>query len=176
MQLATHSTKPKAAHPFAVLVALALLLTALAASGCGAAATPGAGAPKTPVSGASTPATGGVAAASDVQTCLECGTKKMPAKVAGEPSVQGGIQHVSVAIVDGRYYPNTITASSSMPIQVLFAGKAKGCLAKPKFGSLNKSVDITTSGAGTIDLGTRKPGVYEFSCGMGMNKGTITVQ
>ena len=115
-------------------------------------------------------------AVSDVQVCAECAKKGMPARVRGTATVKGAVQVIDVAIVNGTYEPNVITAQAGLPTQVVFAGKAKGCLAKPTFKSLGKSADVTTSGTATIDLGTLKPGVYTFTCSMGMNAATITVQ
>jgi hypothetical protein len=62
-----------------------------------------------------------------------------------------------------------------MPVGATFSGGAKGCLAHPTFKSLGKKADVTT-GSGSVDLGTLKPGVYQFSCGMGVNVGSITVR
>jgi plastocyanin domain-containing protein len=111
-----------------------------------------------------------------VQTCLECATKNMPAMVPGSAQVVNGVQVVSIAIEGGTYVPNKIAVKAGMPVQVVFAGSAKGCLAKPMFKSLGKSGDVTTSGTATIDLGALPKGTYKFTCAMGMNAGSIIVQ
>lgn len=113
---------------------------------------------------------------SDVQTCLECDAKKMPMKVVGQPVVENGVQVVDIKIEGGTYVPNAITVKADMPVRVVFTGKAKGCLAKPMFASLGKKADLTSSGSATFDLGALKPGTYKFTCGMGMNVGSILVQ
>jgi plastocyanin domain-containing protein len=120
--------------------------------------------------------TGSVVGASGVQVCAECSGKGMPAKVEGAATVVDGVQVVDVAIVNGTYAPNVITARAGMPIRVVFTGKAEKCLAKPTFKSLGKNGDVTGTGRATIDLGSLAPGVYEFTCSMGMNAGTITVE
>jgi plastocyanin domain-containing protein len=127
---------------------------------------------------ATTPAStvGTVTPVSDVQVCAECAGKRMPAKFEGTATVKNGVQVIDVAIVEGTYAPNVITAQAGMETQVVFTGRAKGCLAKPTFKALGKSADVTASGTATIDLGTLKPGVYKFTCGMGMNAATITVR
>jgi plastocyanin len=170
---------PKTHRSFRGLVVAAavgaLVLTGIAASGCSTAASEK---PATPVasnqaaSKPSMPAT--VTTASDVQTCLECGTKKMPAMAKGTATVENGVQIVNIAIEGGTYVPNTIAVKAGMPVKVVFTGKAKGCLAKPTFKALDKKLDLTTAGSGTIDLGSVKAGTYKFTCGMGMNGGTIT--
>jgi plastocyanin len=119
---------------------------------------------------------GTVTTASDVQTCGQCNKQGMPPRVAGTPAVENGVQVVSVGFVNGYYSPNRITVASGMPVRVVFTGKAKGCLAKPMFKSLDKKADVTTTGSATIDLGTLRPGTYTFTCAMGMNAGTITVR
>jgi hypothetical protein len=160
------------------VLAIALAATAVMIAGC--ASTPTASAPSSPASTVATappqsaPET--ATAASDVQVCAECAGKGMPAKVIGTATVKGGVQVVDVAIVNGTYAPNAITAQAGLPTQVVFTGKAKGCLAKPTFKALGKSGDVTATGSATIDLGTLKPGVYKFTCAMGMNAATITVQ
>jgi len=94
--------------------------------------------------------------------------------VKGAATVENGVQVVNIAIEGGTYVPNNITVKAGMPVKVVFTGKAKGCLAKPMFKSLDKKLDLTNSSTGTIDLGTVKAGAYKFTCGMGMNAGTIT--
>jgi plastocyanin len=118
----------------------------------------------------------GVVGASGVQLCSECAGKGMPAKVTGSATVVDGVQVVDVQIVNGTYAPNVITAKAGVPIRVVFTGNAEKCLAKPTFKSLGKSGDVTGTGSATIDLGTLSPGTYEFTCSMGMNAGTITVE
>lgn len=151
-------------------------MSGLVASGCTTAAgEKAATAPATASQPAATPSMPATATtASDVQTCLECGTKKMPAMVKGAAAVENGVQIVNIAIEGGTYVPNTISVKAGMPVKVVFTGKAKGCLAKPTFKALGKKLDLTTAGSGTIDLGSVKAGTYEFTCGMGMNAGKIT--
>lgn len=157
-----------------------LALVAVAASGCTASQkAPAASAPAAASAPGAQPAAQKMAntsAASDVQTCFECGTKKMPMKVVGQPTVENGTQVVDIKITGGTYAPSSITVKAGMPVKVVFTGRAKGCLAKPTFASLGKKADLTTSGSATFDLGVLKPGTYKFTCGMGMNAGEIVVQ
>ena len=159
------------------VLAIALVASTVLVFGC--AVTPSASAPASPTSAVATVApstTGTATAASDVQVCTECSGKGMPAKLKGTATVKGGIQVIDVAIVNGAYAPNVITAQAGIETQVVFTGKAKGCLAKPTFKSLGKSGDLTTTGMATVDLGVLTRGVYKFTCAMGMNASTITVQ
>ena len=158
-------------------LAVALIVVAVFVFGC--ASTPSASAPASPTSAVATVSPSAVVtvtAVSDVQVCAECAGKGMPARFDGTATVKGGVQVIDVAIVNGTYAPNVITAQAGMETQVVFTGKAKGCLAKPTFKSLGKSGDVTATGMATVDLGVLKPGVYKFTCAMGMNASTITVQ
>jgi plastocyanin domain-containing protein len=119
---------------------------------------------------------GSVSTTSGVQTCAQCGGKGAPPKVVGEAVTQDGVQIVNVGIVNGYYSPNAFTVKAGMPVRVVFTGKASGCLANPTFASLGKKVDFADTGSATVDLGTLKPGIYKFTCAMGMNAGTITVK
>jgi hypothetical protein len=169
-----------------VLIACALVVTATALSACGSSSGTGYGmkpsgsAPVVAVSGktamAGTSATDTGTTDPSVQTCGVCGGKGMPKTIVGIAAVKNGIQVISIAIQGGYYVPNHITAKSGMPIQVVFSGKAKGCIAKPMFKSLGKSGNLTSTGTATLDLGTLKPGAYAFSCAMGMGDGLVTVQ
>jgi plastocyanin len=167
-----------------ILCIAATLLLALA--GCSSASGPAGrvspmGAAST---GATTPAGGNGMAAKNatanpnVQTCLACDKKIMPTPVLGSVQTSGGAQLIEVAIKGNTYTPNRFTAKAGVPVNVTFTvdGKpAKGCLSKPTFKSLGKSVQIT-SGSKSVALGNLKPGVYEFTCSMGMNAGRIVVQ
>jgi hypothetical protein len=115
-------------------------------------------------------------ASAGVQTCGECDGSGAPKATAGAATLENGIQTVSVAIVGGYYVPNRITGTAGVPVRVVFTGAAKGCVAKPTFKSLGKSGDMNGTGTVTLDLGTLAAGTYEWTCAMGHNKGTITLQ
>lgn len=157
---------------FALVVTLAALLCVAAiAAGCTAAPSKPAQSPT-----ATQPSAEATPAGTTAQLCGECGGLGMPPKVVGTATDESGVQVLNVGIVDGFYAPNDFTVKAGQPVKVVFTGSAKGCVAKPKFAELGKQVDITSSGSGAIDLGTLEAGTYNFTCGMGMNKGTITVQ
>ena len=111
-----------------------------------------------------------------IDPCYGCSGKGTPPVVEGKATIENGKQVVRVKIVNGYYSTNRITAQAGMPIKVVFTGKAKDCIGKPKFGSLGKQIDIRQTGRGTIDLGTLSPGNYRFTCGMGGTPGSISVQ
>lgn len=110
-----------------------------------------------------------------VQTCSNCAGKGMAPTVAGEAATEAGVQVLKIGVKDGYYSPNEFTVKAGMSVKVVFSGKAKGCLANPKFPGLGKKADFT-SGTATLDLGTLKIGVYQFACGMDMVGGKVIVQ
>ena len=111
-----------------------------------------------------------------VPSCYECSGKGKPPITEGTANTEDGVQVVNVRVVNGYYSPNKITVKAGTPVKVIFTGKTKDCVGKPKFGSLGKQVDIRKTGTGTIDLGPLSAGTYTFSCGMDVNQGTITAQ
>lgn len=152
----------------------AMLLLAATVAGCAMASSP-----RTSMVGSTRPSsisgsTGRLVPASNVQTCLTCDQGKMPVKVEGHAMLENGVQVLSIAIQGGTYVPNTFAVKAGVPVKVVFAGRAKGCLAKPTFKSLGKQVDLTDTDTGAVVLGPLAPGTYKFTCAMGMNGGTIT--
>jgi hypothetical protein len=113
-----------------------------------------------------------------VQKCSACITGKEPTPTAGTVEDVSGAQVVHVGIVGGYFTPNRFKVKAGTPVKVVFKvdGKpASGCVSKPTFKSLNKTVTVT-QGEQTLELGALTPGTYEFGCAMGANKGSIVVQ
>jgi hypothetical protein len=173
----------------ALVAGVLVCLTALFVAGCSAATGPsselkmpgaagsGAGSGAQMASN-STSSKMGMKADPNAQTCAACNTGKEPTLTVGTTENVGGTQVVRVGIVGGYYSPNEFTVKAGAPVKVVFKvdGKpAKGCVSKPTFKSLNKTVTVTR-GEQTLDLGALSPGTYEFTCAMGANKGRIVVQ
>ena len=158
---------------------LALLLTACGTKSAGTAGmkVPDSGSAQpehapvdaTPVSDTTTDGAG-------AQTCATCAGKGMAPMIEGTAVAEGGAQVLKVGIVNGYYSPNQFKVKSGMPIKVVFAGDAKGCLAQPQFKSLGKKGDLSKGGTATIDLGVLPVGTYPFSCGMDMTGGKLVVE
>lgn len=89
--------------------------------------------------------------------------------------VQDGVQVVEIGLRDGYYAPNQFTVKAGMPVTVVFSGNAEGCLAEPEFADLGVKGDFS-SGTVTLELGVLEPGTYAFTCSMGVNEGTVTVE
>ncbi len=170
----TRSRSTMTARRTSTLVAIGAVLLATMVAGCTMASSQ-----RMRTVGSTRPAamsgsTGRVVPASNVQTCLTCDQGKMPATVEGHATLENGVQVLSIAIRGGTYVPNTFAVKAGVPVKVVFAGRAKGCLAKPTFKSLGKQVDLTATDTGSVVLGPLAPGTYKFTCAMGMNGGTIT--
>jgi uncharacterized cupredoxin-like copper-binding protein len=160
---------------WALFVVLAAALFAIALGGCAWTATPGAVASGTPAN----PATKmDKTIDPNYQQCTACITSKEPTPTVGTVAVMDGTQVVRISIVGGYYSPNQFTVKAGMPVRAVFKvdGKpAKGCVSKPTFKSLNKTVTVT-QGEQVLDLGVLSPGTYEFSCAMGADVGRIVAE
>jgi hypothetical protein len=155
----------------AALAALGLMAAlSLALPGCGSSAVQGAAeSPTAMMSGGAL-----TGASTDLQTCATCAGGTAP-QVFGKAKTVNGVQVVDISVKGGFYSPNDITVTAGKPVTVVFTGRAKGCLSKPMFTSLNMKADFT-SGKATLNLGTLKAGTYQFTCGMKMPGGKIVAQ
>ncbi|KGF73886.1 hypothetical protein DO97_05875 [Neosynechococcus sphagnicola sy1] len=89
---------------------------------------------------------------------------------------QSDIQTVTIT-VDGGYQPDYVVVKVGQPLRLQFRRQdANSCLEEiqlPDFGiSAHLPMNVTTS----IELTPQQPGEYPFTCGMGMYRGTISVQ
>ena len=110
------------------------------------------------------------------QICASCwGDGSPDPQTTGAPVVEDGVQVLKVGLASGYYQPNNFTVQASMPVTVVFTGNAEGCLAEPELPELGLKADMS-GGSATVALGSLKPGKYSFTCSMGVNEGTITVQ
>jgi hypothetical protein len=159
--------------PLTIVVAGLLVL---AVAGCSAASGQNAMASGAPSGQAKPMMMGGANTDPSVPSCYECSKKRKPPVTEGTSTVENGMQVVNIKVVNGYYVPNKVIVRAGMPTKVVFSGKTKDCVGKPKFGSLNKQVDIRKTGSGTIDLGSLSAGTYTFTCGMDVNEGSIIAQ
>jgi len=91
-------------------------------------------------------------------------------------SAANGVQEFTV-IVDGGYAPAALVAQAGLPLRLVFDRRdSSSCseeIVLPAFGVRR----FLPSGARTtIDLPAPEAGQYEFTCGMGMLRGTLTVE
>lgn len=87
-----------------------------------------------------------------------------------------GTQELTV-IVDGGYSPAALLARAGVPLRLTFDRRdTAGCseeVVLPDFGIRRF---LPTGARTAIELPAPGPGKYEFTCGMGMLRGTLTVE
>jgi hypothetical protein len=135
------------------------------------AATPGgapaAGAPQSGPAGASAVAPAGAG-------CACCGGGGSSAVLAGEASVEGGVQRITVDASTGSWAPNEIVLKAGVPAEITFT-QGTGCLAQVVFSDLGLSADLTNGGA-VVRIPALGAGEHRFSCGMSMVFGRLVVR
>ncbi len=91
------------------------------------------------------------------------------------PGASGpGVQHFDVSLASGAYAPNALTAKAGEPVEITF-GQGQGCVGTLVFPQFDINADMT-KGPQTFNLGALEPGQYQWSCGMNMQHGTLTVR
>ncbi|WP_228821307.1 urease accessory protein UreH domain-containing protein [Nocardia farcinica] len=99
-----------------------------------------------------------------------------PAADASAAVVADGVQTLTITAKTGSYGPQNIEAVSGVPTTlVVKTSGAHGCIRSMVFPSLGITKTLPTSGETRIDLGTLQPGRMDYTCGMGMYSGMITI-
>ncbi|WP_229435069.1 cupredoxin domain-containing protein [Nocardia farcinica] len=76
----------------------------------------------------------------------------------------------------GSYGPKNIEAVSGIPTTlVVKTNRTQGCIRSMVVPSLGITAMLPTSGETRIDVGTLQPGRLDYTCGMGMYSGMITI-
>lgn len=84
--------------------------------------------------------------------------------------------HVKITVENGVYSPDVIHAPQGQPLTLEFLLKdASHCAATVSFPDFNISKELTLNESEIIDLKPEKTGHFEFTCPMGMYKGTLVV-
>lgn len=95
---------------------------------------------------------------------------------AGVASTAGGMQELTV-VVDGGYSPAALRARAGIPLRLTFDRRDSSSCSEevvlPDFG-VRRFLPAGTST--TVELPAPAAGKYEFTCGMGMLRGTLTVE
>lgn len=87
-----------------------------------------------------------------------------------------GVQLVVVTAVTGEYRPGNIAVRAGVPTRlVVRAQDAQGCVRAFVIPSLGRQWILPADGDTAIDLGVLKPGRLDYSCGMGMYTGRLTI-
>ncbi len=117
-------------------------------------------------------------AASRVADTLGLGTmSEPPPPPATPPSIApDGVQTIVVTAVTGAYEPENTRVRSGVPTRLIVrSSDAEGCVRSFVIPSRDVERVLPVNGDTIIDLGTLRPGRLDYSCGMGMYTGRLTI-
>jgi len=87
-----------------------------------------------------------------------------------------GVREVSVR-VRGGYEPDTIYAEAGQPLRLVFRREESSpCSEQVVFPALGKSAMLPAYQDVSVELQPEQAGEYEFTCQMGVLRGTIVVE
>lgn len=119
--------------------------------------------------------------ASRITETLGLGPQPVPALAAPADAtavtVENDRQTVVITATTGSYRPRNLEIRSGLATTLVVRAKnAQGCVRAFVIPERNTQVILPVEGDTTIDLGTLKPGRLDYSCGMGMYTGTLTIR
>ena len=78
--------------------------------------------------------------------------------------------------VRGGYVPDTIRAEAGVPLRIVFCREESApCSEQVVFPAFGKSATLPPGEQVAVDLLPEEPGEYEFTCAMGMLRGTLVI-
>ena len=87
-----------------------------------------------------------------------------------------GVQRIVVEARDTSYSPSLVAARAGIPTDLTIrTNNTQGCTRSFVLPSFGVQRLLPATGDTTIELGELEPGVYEYTCGMGMYSGSIEV-
>ena len=94
-----------------------------------------------------------------------------------KPAATGArTNEVRVRVLDG-YSPDTIRAEAGVPLRIVFRRvESAPCSEQVVFPAFGKSATLPRGENVAVDLLPTEPGEYEFTCRMGMLRGTLVVE
>lgn len=113
-------------------------------------------------------------AASRIAQTVGFGT---PPADASTTVVAEGVQTVAITVRPGKYSPANVEVKSGLPtVLVLKSDNAQGCIRSLVIPSRGIEKVLPTRGETRIDLGVLEPGRLDYTCGMGMYSGVVTIR
>jgi plastocyanin domain-containing protein len=92
------------------------------------------------------------------------------------PVASSGYQEAMV-LVKGGYTPDVIVVQHGRPVRLSFRREeSAACSEMVVFGDFNKSARLPEGEIVPIEFLPEEPGEHEFSCQMGMIRGTLVVE
>ncbi|NNH70580.1 hypothetical protein HLB23_12025 [Nocardia uniformis] len=99
-----------------------------------------------------------------------------PAPDAAAATVVDGIQTVTVTARTGSYGPGVIEATAGLPTTLIIkSDNASGCVRHFVIPDRGIEQILPVRGEIRVDLGVLEPGRLDYTCGMGMYSGVITI-
>lgn len=91
-------------------------------------------------------------------------------------TVVDGVQTVALTARSDGYSPDALAIHAGLPTTlVVHSDNARGCVRSFEIPDRNVDKILPTRGDTRIDLGVLQPGQLDYSCGMGMYTGTLTI-
>lgn len=115
---------------------------------------------------------GGIAAIAWVNWYFFLAQRSAAAAVAGS----GGTQEITIA-VKGGYSPAMVRVRKGAPVRLVFdRQETSGCSQEVVLGEFGIKRFLPAHEKTAVEFTPERPGRYEFTCGMGMLRGTIVVE
>jgi plastocyanin domain-containing protein len=93
-----------------------------------------------------------------------------------EKAVKAKGNVIDIAVENGVYAPETIEVSQHQTVILRFTRRDESpCSGTVVFAEFDQSADLPLNTAVEVTLQTEQPGKYEFTCQMGMYRGTLIV-
>lgn len=90
-------------------------------------------------------------------------------------STSGGVQQVDIT-VKGGYSPSVIEVTHGLPVQLNFyRDEENSCSEELLMPDFNVRRDLPAFQTTLVELLPQQPGRFEFTCGMGMLRGSLVV-
>ncbi|MGN2642146.1 MULTISPECIES: urease accessory protein UreH domain-containing protein [Nocardia] len=103
------------------------------------------------------------------------GASQPPAD-ATAATVTDGVQLVTITARTGAYTPGNVEAKAGVPTTlVVKTNGVQGCIRSLVIPSLGIQKVLPSTGETRIDLGVLQPGRLDYTCGMGMYSGLLTI-
>ncbi len=84
---------------------------------------------------------------------------------------------IEVIVDGGVYVPDTIVAKAGDEVMLSFLRKdSSPCSETVVFAELNQSKDLPINEKTMVTLRVEEPGIYEFTCPMGMYRGKLKIE
>lgn len=84
---------------------------------------------------------------------------------------------VHISVSDGIYTPATVSAKAQEPLHLVFHRRDPSpCAEQVVFAQLDISEQLELDKETLVQLNIEKPGIYEFTCQMGMYRGKLIIE